>query len=179
MSYNHFYDITNLGSIPIEYEHQVSFYLTGAFRLAAATGTASLNQSMPDLDSNNPKFYSASMDIFSLYVVPEYTYVIKRGYAVTVKLGINLINVGGSVAFPEHGNIRNHLFGTINLLPLGFTPAVFFDFGRSGLGILAHINPSNFLSYNFAPRILYGDERGVTGLNSFIRRYDFEIIFTF
>lgn len=179
ISYNHFYDITNFGSIPFDYDHQISFYLSGAFRIAGATGRPNLSQPLPASVNSNPKFYTVNIDIYSLYFVPEYTYVIKRGYAITAKLGINLINIGGTLSFPEKGKINDHLFGTINLLPLDLAPSFFFDFGRSGVGLLFHINPANFLSYNIAPRELFGDNRGITSYNTFVKRYDIELIFIF
>jgi hypothetical protein len=180
VSFTHFYDIWNVGNFPIDTENEISLYLTGEFKLGAAVGTPYILQEFTGIRDGVFKYYSASIDIFSLFFVPEYTLVMQNGNALRVKLGLHLLNFGGSFAFPENGVLKKHTLGTVNLIPLGFAPAVFFDFGRSGIGFTAYLNFTDVLSYNIAPYSIYGKElRGVKSFESIISRYDFQISFMF
>jgi hypothetical protein len=114
-----------------------------------------------------------------------------NGYALTAKCGFNLVNVGMSFAFPKGGVLNQNLVGTANLIPLAFSPSLFIDFGRSGLGISFYINPLNILAYNYIPNATYGTNpnnqhyyfdqslKGVKAFSSAMKRYDFELMFTF
>jgi len=179
ISYTHFYEMSKIGSIPVDNDNEIGFYLNGEFKLGFGAGKKILIPGFP-VSSSYVKFYSATADFFSLYLTPEYTTVMQNGHAFTFQLGINLLNIGGTVAMPEHGVVSRHLLGTINLVPLGFAPSVFFDFGRSGLGLRAYFNLTDFLSYNIARTTIYGDEfKGIKSFDSVINRSDFQIVFVF
>jgi hypothetical protein len=189
VSFNHYYDITQIGNVPINDNTQFSIYLTGAFRIGFATADQSptLNQ----ISGKALTYYGVMIDFYSLSLVPEYTYILDNGYALTAKFGFNLFNLGASAAFPKGGVLNQNFIATANIIPLAFSPSLFIDFGRSGLGISFYINPVNILSYNYIPNGTYGPDpnnqhyyfdqslRGVKAFSAAIKRYDFQIMFTF
>jgi len=178
-SYTHFYDVFNIGFIPVDHNNQVSFYLNGEFKIAFAAGKESNISGFP-ITNEVVKFYTGSMDIFSLYLTPEFTHVLSNGNAFVFQFGINLLNIGGTLSFPEKGIIKKHLVGTINLIPLGFAPSIFFDFGRSGLGFRVYLNLNDILSYNIASSNVFGENYdGIKTFESIIQRSDFQIVFVF
>ena len=188
VSFNHYYDITNLGYMPINDNSQFSIYLTGAFRIGA--GIAGRNQVLNQISGRNLTYYGFMVDFYSLSLVPEYLYVLDNGYALTPKLGFNLFNLGFSAGFPKQGVLSQNLIATVNLLPLAFIPSFVVDFGRSSLGLSFYINPVNILCYNYIPDGTYGSgtnqhyffdqsQRGVKAFSSVFQRYDFQIMFTF
>ena len=185
VSYNHYYDISSIGSVPINDNNQFSIYLTGAFKIGAATG----NQN--DTSFKTSGYYAFMVDFYSMSVVPEYTYVMSNGYALTAKIGFNLVNVGMSCAFAKSGAFNQNFIASANFIPLAFSPSFFIDFGRTGLGISFYINPLNILAYNYVPSSSFTDKSGnqqyyfdqsLKGLKTFssaIKRYDFQLMFTF
>jgi hypothetical protein len=176
ISYTRYYDIATIGEIPIDqYNTQVGFYLTGSYRLGATTG-----ENVSDLLSNEKnKFYVGSLDLFSLFLTSDITYVIDRSYSVTTRLGINLINVGGSLAFQDKRKFKETYMASFNIIPLVISPAVFFDFGRSGLGILLYYNTFNILQYDLVAKTLTDKTSGLKSMDVLIKKYDFQLIFTF
>jgi hypothetical protein len=179
IAYTNFYDLGKVGSIPLDSDNEIGFYFNGEFKIGFAAGEKVIIPGFP-VYNNVVKFYSATFDAFSLYFTPEYTMVMSNGNAVIFKLGINLLNIGGTVALPENGVVKKHMLATVNFVPIGFAPTVFFDFGRSGLGLRAYFNLNDIVSYNFAPSAVYGREyKGIKAFDSVIRRMDFQIVFVF
>jgi hypothetical protein len=189
VSYNHYYDITPIGSVPINDNNQFSIYLTGAFKIGLAT--ANQNEELNMAAGKELTYYAFVIDCYNLSIVPEYTHVLDNGYALTAKFGVNLFNLGATVAFPKGGSLNKNLIVSANLFPLAFFPSLFIDFGRTGLGISFYINPINILAYNYIPNGTYFDSannehnyfdqslKGVKAFSSAIKRYDFQLMFTF
>ena len=118
------------------------------------------------------------MDVFSLDIGTEYTYVIKNGYAFTAKLALTLVNVGGMFAIREKGTLKEDAFGSVNLIPLIIKPSIFADFGRSGLDISFYFNPINFLSYRYAAKDVFeSKDMGILANDDKIKQFAFQIMF--
>lgn len=181
ISYTTDYDISNIGNIPINNFSEIRFTLDGIFRLGIAMGSSLISSEEELLyPKTEVRYYRVDIDFFSLSLNPEYTIILKDGYAVTAHFGVDLVNIGGTVSILDKGNLLDHSIGQFNLVPLAFRPAVYFDFGNSGLGIGAYLNPTNILSFRYTSEKLYPDDKwGVKTFDNFFRRYEFQIIFTF
>jgi len=191
VSFNHYYDITPIGTAPVHDYSQFGIYLTGAFKVGIAIADPALIPSPNSKDTLNLTYYAFMIDFYSLSIVPEYTFVFNNGYALTAKFGFNLVNLGGSVAFPKGGTLNENLIATANIIPLAFSPSLFIDFGRTGLGISFYFNPLNILAYNYVSNGTYTDKKGdqqyyfdqsLKGFKAFssaMKRYDLQIMFTF
>lgn len=178
ISYNRNYDITKIGLIPIdEYSSQLGFFLQGSYRLGITTGENSSSSNIGQSSYN--KIYVGSIDFFSLFLATEFTYIIDRSYSVTAKLGLNLINVGGTLAFQDKRKFKETFMASINFLPIVVSPSIFFDFGRSGLGIQLFYNTFNILQYDIVAKKLTEVASGLKSMDAIIKKYDFQILFTF
>ncbi|AFH48679.1 Hypothetical protein IALB_0967 [Ignavibacterium album JCM 16511] len=181
IAYTKDYDISNIGNILINNYSEIRFTLDGIFRFGLAMGTAVLSSEgeLP-FPQNEIKYYEVNMDFFTISLNPEYTIILRDGYAITAHFGIDLINIGGTASIPDKGDLLKYSVGQFNLIPLAFRPAIYFDFGNSGLGIGAYINPSNILSFRYTSEDLYPDDKwGIKTFDNFFKRYEFQIIFTF
>jgi hypothetical protein len=179
MSFTHQYDMANLGNAALGNRSEIRFMLEGNFKIGAAIGEKTALGVQNLYPSTNIKYYLLNLDLFTLSITPEFTIILDNGYAVCVHLGLDIFNVGGSLAMLDEGNIDKHTVGVVNIIPLTFRPAVFFDFGRSGVGIGAYINAVNILNYRISMYHLYPEERGIYAFDSFLRKFEFQIIFTF
>lgn len=179
VNFTHQYDMANLGNVNINDRAEVRFMLEGLFKIGGAIGEKSLVLFEEFYPSAKIKYYLLNLDVFTMSVTPEFTYILDNGYAVTVHLGIDLLNIGGSLAILDQGKIDKHTVGLANFIPLTFRPAVFFDFGRSGVGFGALINVVNILNYRVSMYSLYPEERGLYAFDSFFRKFEFQLIFTF
>lgn len=179
LNYTYQYDVSNLGNVALTNNSELRVMLEGIFKVGAAIGEKSVHGTDDFYPSSNIKYYLANLDLFTLSVTPKYTVILDNGYAVCAYLGIDIINLGGSLAVLDQGVIDKHTVGVANIVPLTFRPAVFFDFGRSGVGIGAYINAVNILNYRVSMSHLYPDERGLYSFDSFFRKFEFQLIFTF
>lgn len=178
--YTHNYDLSNMGSIYINSFSEIRFTLDGLFKIGVAYGSINTDSDDNVFGTNNIKYYQANLDFFTLSINPEYTFIFKHGYALTIHFGIDLVNIGGTASIFEGDQILERSVGQINLIPLAFRPAFYFDFGNSGLGIGAYINPKNILSFRYSSEELYpNDKWGIKTFDNFFKRYEFQIIFTF
>lgn len=180
IGYTNDYDILNIGNIVLNNFSEIRFTLDGIFRIGfgfAKINLDSLNEFFPE---KQIQYYQLNLDLFTLSLNPEYTLIFKHGYAITTHFGIDLINVGGNISVLQNGNLLKHSVAQMNLVPLAFRPAIYFDFGNSGLGIGAYINPLNILSFRYSSKDLYPEDKiGIKTFDDFFRRYEFQIIFTF
>lgn len=180
ISYTSDYDLTNIGNIVFGNNSEFRVTLDGIFRIGIGLGNTSLIDSLGKFPDNNVKYYQASIDFFTLKLNPEYTLIFKHGYSVTIYFGIDLINIGVTGSFLDGGEVIKHSVAQANILPIAFRPGVFFDFGNSGLGIGAYINPTNILAFRYTSEELYPDDKwGFKSFDNFFKRYEFQIIFTF
>ncbi len=179
INFTHQYDMANLGNVNIDDRTEIRFMLEGILKIGGAIGEKSVVHFEEFYPTNKLKYYLLNLDVFTMSVTPEFTYILDNGYAITVHLGIDLLNIGGSLAILDKGKMDKHTVGIANFIPLTFRPAVFFDFGRSGLGLGAHINTVNILNYRVSMYSLYPEERGFYSFDSFFRKFEFQIIFTF
>ena len=125
------------------------------------------------------KYYAGTIEAFALYIVPEFTQIIGHGNALTFTFGIALLNLGGSFAYLDGGELEKHSVGTVNIIPFVLKPSLIYDFGTAGIGIQAYINPFNFLSYNYGASELYPDTRGFKSKNSFFEQYEIRLILAY
>lgn len=179
VAYSHNYDMANLGNISIGNDDEIRFKLEGTFRIGASIGDKNIDSTMNLYPTNNLKYYGISIDAFSLTVQSQYTHIFDDGYALNVEFGIGLINIGGDGYMLDGGNLLEHSVGIIKVIPLVFKPSVFFDFGRSGIGIGCYINPVDIFNILISSSNLYKGQRGVKTTSAFHKRFEFQIIFTF
>ncbi len=175
--YQRNYLLSKIAAIPVHNSHQINILLDGSFRLGLGVGTETFN-SPPAHFPKRTKFYVGNIDFFSMNITPEYTYVFKNGFAITTRLGLNILNIGATLAMSEGGSLKDNAIGSVNLIPLAFNPSIYFDFGKSGLGFGLYSNPSNLLSYVYAPKGLYSDENvGIQMWDSIIEKFEIQFIF--
>lgn len=177
--YSYNYLFSNLTSIALSNDEQLKFYMEGTFRIGAAVGSKKLSFIPETFKSEKLTYYFATLDLFSLDFTPEYTYVFNHGEAITFKIGINFLNIGGSGALLKDGKFDKHSVIELNFLPFALKPTLFYDFGKTGVGISYFINSANILSYLIAHKQLFGSDRGVTALSKQFTRHSFQIVFVF
>jgi len=112
-------------------------------------------------------------------VGPSYTHAFRNGTGITAKGGITIIDIGATGAMMQHGTLKENGILVANLLPVQISGSVFFDFGRSGLGVQYFINASNLISYVIAPEALYSDDnRGVVS-RGLIKKYAIQLVYIY
>lgn len=179
MTYSHIYDLAKISSIVANSQLEINFILKGIFKLGCGFGSSNLNDSLNIYPAQEIKYYMLNIDFFTLSFQPEITYVFNNGYAATLYCGLDFINIGGNGAILESGDIKKHTIGVINVSPLGFRPGGYFDFGRSALGISFYINATNFFEYRILSKDLYQGKIGVQSGEAFVKRFEFQILYTF
>ena len=179
VNYTNYYDLARIAEYNASNQLEIRFLLKGAFKIGGAYGNLSINNSVELYPTENLKYYMINLDVFTLSFQPEITYVFKHGSALTFFLGIDLINVGGNAAILEEGEIAKHTVASLNIIPLCFRPGLLFDFGRSSVGIAAQINSNNILEYRILSKDLYPGKNGVNSFEAFMRKFEFQIIYTF
>lgn len=179
ISYTYNYELANLGNIALSDVSEFRISLRSALRIGATISENIKHNSTQLYPKSTIKYYAGSLDVFSVFLTPQFTNIIGDGTAMTIEFGFNLVNIGGDVALLEGGTFSDHAVTVIKFIPLAFKPAVYFDFGRSGLGIGGYFNPTDILNLVLVPENLYSGKRGVKTFDSFYRRFEFQIIFTF
>lgn len=132
MNFTHQYDLANLGNINLNDRTELRFMLEGLIKIGAAIGERNIQDTLQLYPSSNVKYYLLNIDLFTLSITPEFTYIFDDGYAIVAQLGIDLVNVGGSAAILDKGSIDKHTVGVVNIIPLAFRPGIFLTSG--GLG---------------------------------------------
>lgn len=177
--YTRNYLLFKIASFPINSNNQINIMMDGSFRIGATVGETSVTNP-PENFPNLLKYYTVSADLFSMSIVPDYTYVFKSGFAITAKFGFNFFNVGGSLSLLDKGKFEENAIIVIKVVPMAFNPTLYFDFGRSGLGVGFYLNPSNLFSYVIAPKNLYADtDLGIQFWDHIVEEYEFQILFNF
>lgn len=179
MTYSHIYDVARIGSLVPSSQIEINFMLKGIFKIGGGFGTSNLYDSLALYPNQSIKYYMLNVDFFTLSFQPEITYVFNDGYATTLYLGLDFLNIGGSGAILESGDLKKHTVGVINVVPLGFRPGAYFDFGRSALGISFYINSTNFFEYRILSKDIYPGISGAQSSEAFVRRFEFQILYTF
>ncbi|MCZ7609630.1 MAG: hypothetical protein M5U17_05635 [Ignavibacterium sp.] len=179
VNYTNYYDLARITEYNISNQVEFRFLLKGAFKIGGAYGNVSVNNSAELYPKDNLKYYMINLDLFCLSFQPEITYVFKHGSALTFFFGLDIINVGGNGAILEEGQIVKHTIASLNIIPLSFRPGLLFDFGSSSLGIAGQINSNNILEYRVLSKELYPGKSGINSFEAFVRKYEFQIIFTF
>jgi hypothetical protein len=179
LNYTNYYDVARISAIVPSNEIEIRFLLKGAFKIGGALGEKSIDNSLGLYPSEKVKYYMVNIDFFTLSFQPEFTYVFKDGYALTLFMGLDLINLGGNVGILDQGDISKHTVASINAAPLCFRPGLFFDFGRSALGIAGQFNTNNIFEYRILGKELYPGMNGAKTFDAFIRKFEFQIIYTF
>lgn len=173
------YLLFNIASFPLNSNNQISITMDAAFRIGASLGELEVTNP-PENFPSLLKYYTISADLFSMSIVPDYTYVFESGFAISARFGFNFFNVGGTASLLEKGTFKENTIIVIKIVPMAFNPSLYFDFGRSGLGIGFYINPSNFLSYVIAPDNLYNEEYlGIQFWDNIVEEYEFQVLFNF
>ena len=178
--YLHHYQIANLGSININSNNEINFSLRGAFRIGFGMGSDSTKTYSSYYPKTQAKYYSATIDLYSMGIATDYTFILSNGYAIVPRFQIGLIDIGGTVGILNHGVFNQNGFGVITLLPLSFKPSIYIDLGRTSIGIAFLINPYNLIDYRVVPHGLFKDEdNGIQFNDSIAKRYAFQILFNF
>jgi len=178
ISYSHNYELTNIGNIVLSDVSEIRFSLRGVFRIGA-TISERIDVPADIYPSSEIKYYSGSLDVFSIFITPQFTHIIGDGTAMTIEFGFGLVNIGGDAAFYEDDLIGEQSVYVIKIIPVAMKPGIFFVFGRSGLGIGGYLNPMDILNFIKASNDLYEGKNGIQTINSFYKRYEFQIVFTF
>lgn len=178
--YSYKYILRDLGSITIDPENEIRIFLEGNFDIGGGLGEAKLLSEYPDFENGKVKYYAGTVDLFSVDITPEYTYIFSDGRALTTKLGFNFLNIGGTLVTASNGEFAKNSLGVLNIIPFSIKPSMYFDFGRSGVGLSFLINPTSFLSYVFSSIENYSEkERGLKAFDTTFKRYVFQILYTF
>jgi len=179
LNYTNYYDISKISTMVPTSEIEIRFLLKGAFKIGAAMGENTIDNSSGLYPSEIVKYYMINLDLFTLSFQPEITYIFKDGYALTLFMGLDILNLGGNIAVLEKGVISKHTVASINAAPLCFRPGLFFDFGRSAVGIAGQLNATNIFEYRVLGKELYPGKNGAKSFDAFIRKFEFQIIYTF
>lgn len=179
INYTNYYDLARIVNYNASSQLEIRVLLKGAFKIGGAYGKLSINNSAELYPKENLKYYMINLDLFGLSFQPEITYVLEHGSALTIFCGVDLINIGGNTAILEKGIIAKHTVASLNIVPICFRPGLLFDFGRSSLGIAGQINSKNILEYRFLSKYLYPGKNGVDSFGAFIRKFEFQIIYSF
>jgi hypothetical protein len=179
LNYTNYYDISKISTMVPTNELEIRFLLKGAFKIGGAMGEKIIDNSLGLYPSEVVKYYMINIDFFTLSFQPEVTYIFKDGYALTLFMGLDILNVGGNIAFLEEGILAKHTVASINAAPLCFRPGLFFDFGRSAVGIVGQLNATNIFEYRVLGKELYPGKNGAKSFDAFVRKFEFQIIYTF
>ena len=188
--YTNEYNIANLGTILMNSNNEINFSLCGAFRIGAATGTGSNDSSIitnsgsgnliSNSGSTNLTYYSATLDIFSMDIAIDYTFIFDNGDAIVPKFQFGLIDIGATVNILKQGVFNQSGIGVVSLIPFSIRPSIYIDFGRSSLGFAFFINPYNFLDYRVVPAGLFDDgNSGIKFRDRTEQRDALQIMFSF
>ena len=174
------YDIANLGSILINSNNEINITLTGAFRIGAAIGSATTDSILTDYTQMDIKYYTATIDLFSMNIAIDYTVIFNSGFAIIPKFQMGLIDIGATASILDHGVFAQNGLGCISLIPFTIEPSLTFNFGRSTLGLSFFINPYNILDIRMVSHDSYNDEdRGLIFGDRMTQRYASQITFSF
>lgn len=179
INYTNYYDLSRIGRFVPSNELEIRFSLKGAFKIGGGVGEKVINNSSGSYPSENLKYYMVNIDLFTLSFQPEITYVFKDGYALTFFMNFDLINLGGNVALLEDGVLSKHTVASVNIAPICYRPGLLFDLGRSAIGIAGQFNASNLFEYRILGKELYPGISGAKTFDTFIRKFEFQIIYTF
>ncbi len=174
------YILKDLGSVPIGTENEIRVFLEGNFDIGGGLAQSRLLSEYPSFESGEVKYYAGTLNLFSIDITPEYTFIFSNGRALTTKLGFNFINLGGTVVATDQKDFADNVLGSIDMMPLSIKPSIYFDFGRSGVGLSFLINPTNFLTYIFSSDKNYTRiEKGLRGFDRTFKKYSFQVLYTF
>lgn len=174
------YNIAHLGTILINSGNEVNFFLRGAFRAGAGIGNSVTNRIIPNFPDTYIKYYLVTIDLFSMDIGVDYTHIFNDGSAVIPRFQIGLVNIGGTIGILNHGVFNNNAIGDISAFNFSFKPSVYYNFGRSSLGLALFYNPFNILDYRIVPTGLFlNNDRGLTFNDSLVKRYALQIMFSF
>jgi len=179
LNYTNYYDLVNISTLVPSNDLEIRFVLKGAFKIGGAMGEKTIDNSLGLYPSEVVKYYMINVDLFTLSFQPEITYIFKDGYALTLFMGLDILNLGGNVAILEEGVLSKHTVASINAAPLCFRPGLLFDFGRSAVGIAGQFNSNNIFEYRVLGTELYPGKNGAKSFDAFIRKFEFQIIYTF
>jgi hypothetical protein len=180
ISYQKRYTIADMAKVKITDNFRFKFFMQGTFRIGFAIGESN-NDSIKYFWPNKKslKYYTGLVDFFTYGIVPEFTFVLGNGYAITGQLGIDLINVGATASAMDKGNIDDAIIQA-NFIPIVFRPSLFIDFGKMGFGIGFYMNSSNILDYFYGSRKIFSDKDiGIVTNSRRYERYAVELLFVF
>jgi len=179
VSFTQNYDVATFVNEALGKNSQFKLFIEGNFNIGVALGEKTLPSSQNIYPSSTLKYYVGTIEAFALYLVPEFSQIIGHGNALTFTFGIALLNLGGTFAYLDGGELEKHSVGTVNIIPFVLKPTIIYDFGTSGIGIQGYINPFNFLSYNYGSSELYPNTNGIKSKNSFFKQYEIRFIFAY
>lgn len=174
------YNLVNLGTVLINSENEVNFFLRGVFRIGAGIGNSVTSSVIPTYPGTYLKYYVATLDAFAMDIGFDYTHIFDNGSAIVPRFQIGLVNLGGTIGILKNGVFRNNTIGEISAFTFSIKPSIYYNFGRSSLGFALFYNPFNILDYRIVPSSLFiSNDRGLTFKDSLIKRYAMQIMFSF
>jgi len=177
--YTHTYGLGSFDPIVFGMNDQLQFGFEGIFRLGIALGSADFGAPWGPFKTSVIKYYVAVFDPFALDVGASYTHMFRNGMGLTARGSITIVNLGADGAMMQKGTLKENGIVVANLLPVEAAGSLYFDFGRSGLGVQYYINASNLLSFVAAPAELYSaDNRGVVS-RGLIKKYGIQLMYVY
>jgi hypothetical protein len=180
ISYQKRYTIADIAKINFSNDFRFKFFMQGTFRVGFAMGSFTSDSIIKNfINDKTLKYYTGIVDFFTYGIVPEFTFVLGHGYAITGQLGIDLVNIGATFSALDKGTIDNAIVQT-NFFPVVFRPSIFIDFGNRGFGIGFYMNNSDILDYFYGSRKTFKDKDiGVISNSQIYQRYAVELLFVF
>ena len=168
----------NIGTIEITPFVAIKIKSEGNFKIGISKGGESIIDSLGVTKDIN--YYVGTFDLFSLFVTPQVSLNINENFGLSARFGINVFNLGATMAFLEKGTFKDDAFGSINIIPFSFFPSVSLDFGKLSLGIGFIYNPYNILEYRIGANGIFGNgEKGIGFSEATIKRTSLMITLKF
>jgi len=178
--YSHEYTLSNLANIVISPNSELNFSFQSAFRVGAALGTNYVDVIPLNYYSNSIKYYTGTIDFFTIDLALDYTFIFENGYAIMPRLQFGLVDIGGTIGILNGGVFNENAIGSIPIVPFCFKPSLIINLGRGTIGLSMYYNTFNFLDYRIAPRELFlNDDRGLQSHDSIVKKYAVQVLFGF
>ncbi len=174
--YSNDYMLGNLGKLVFDENNEINLSLVGAFMVGFGAGNEvdTIKTRLVSDTTNEVTYYVATIDLFSMDLAADYTFVFGNGYAAVARFQVGIVDIGGTVGILSGGYFQRNGIGIISIIPFSFKPSFYIDFGRSILGVALYYNPRSILDYSFSP-----NDNGIKFNSYMVQRYAMEVSFTF
>jgi hypothetical protein len=173
------YSLGSFDPIVLGMGDQIQVAFEGNIRIGGGFGSETFEEPWGSYTENTLKYYTVVLDILSMDLAAGYTHMFRSGTGISLRGALTIVNIGATAAMLEKGTFKEHGILVANILPVQLTGSLFFDFGRSGIGVSFFYNPGNILTYSITPEELYTDEyRGVVSKTT-IKKSSWQICYVF